>query len=359
MFGRDDDNVQLRSLYNKSVINVSLLLPLSRNGKVVKNFVEFYQGVLLGLEDIKRSGISVHLSLYNTDATMQRVREIVQSADFASTDLIIGPVYDENMEPVVQFAYENGVAVVSPLSVVEHISSPLIYQMTPAPADKYRKLLEFIAGDKNIVYIATAHPDKDMESDLRPLLPQSTHVINYTKGTQDEFERALNRRGENIYIVSCVNEFTVDEILAKISSIQNNIVARSAEPLDIHIVGNSLWPRFRSNIDRDLFFKLNLCYVASYHADRSNRLIYDFDGRYMAAFSVSPTLYAYRGYDAVRLFVGASKTAGGALIDRLNDFDKPLLQMRYHFVPATDGNNVNTNWALVFYNNNYSIEVQQ
>ena len=353
--------IAVADLSQKEVIEVALMLPLKvGESPANRGFIEFYKGVLLGLEELKAEGISTNLSLYNTSRSLDSVREIVDSPDFQGSDIIIGPVYEENLPPVLDFAQRNGRAVVFPLAALEGEGSPVLYQMPPPDSTKYDKLLGLLAVDKNIVYVTTSQPDKDMDEGLRPHLSASTRTLQYARNVSaTAIAGMLDRKGENVFVISCDDEFTVDEILAKISSMQNNIVARGT-PLDLHIVGSSRWARFRGNMDRNLYFKLRLSYVTNYHVDRGNDLVRDFDGRYIGAFGTIPTPYSYRGYDAAKLFVGAAKAPGADFTAKVNENARPLLQMSYEFSSDAPGGTLvnNDNWALVRYGSDYTIEVK-
>ncbi|HCP59335.1 MAG TPA: transcriptional regulator, partial [Alistipes obesi] len=68
----------------------------------------FYQGFLLGLDSVKiRQGISAEVHLYNTARDTARIREIVERDEaFRKSDLIVGPVYEEGLTPIIRFAEE-------------------------------------------------------------------------------------------------------------------------------------------------------------------------------------------------------------------------------------------------------------
>ena len=347
---------------DRSQLNVAMLLPLrNESGTANRNYLEFYQGALLAFEELKAQGISAHLSLYNTARSSKEVYELVEAPDFANTDLIIGPVYEECFAPVLDFAENHRVAVVSPLATLEQENSPMLYQMAPNPQNKTDKLKEFFTEDKNVIYLLTTSRNAEFDEEVKPLLPANTRYVNYAKSLQAaSIEPYISKEKENVFVISCTDEFTVDEILAKLSSMQNNLAARSIMNPDIRVIGSSHWSRFQSNIDKNLYFKLKLTFVTSYHADRSNPLVKEFNKRYIKAFGMIPSLYSYRGYDAVKLFVDATfDRNGGDFTDKVNQSDAVLLQMPYRFVRQGYGrSNVNDQWALVCYNNDYTIEVR-
>ncbi|MBQ4278408.1 MAG: LysM peptidoglycan-binding domain-containing protein [Rikenellaceae bacterium] len=353
-------NTQVKAINPSHTLNVAMLLPFQNNARQDKGFVEFYQGALLALEDLKTSGTSVQLTLYSTGRSADETRQIVRSDGFDRTDLIIGPVYEECLEPVLRFADGHGVPVVSPLADMPRTNAPLLYQVAPpdrAKADKIRKIL---APEKNIIVVRGGTADTEFEQEIIPLLPSGYKQLSYTRGMPTStIENILSGDKENVFVLLPANENTVEEILARISSVQNNLIARSIKNPAIQVLGTSQWSRFR-NIDKTLYFKLNLAYVTSYHADRSDPRVMSFDKRYIAAFGAIPTLYAYRGYDVAKLFARAMTRAGaGSLTDELNHTDPALLlQTPYCFQGAATEKKVNTEWALVQYKNDFTIEVR-
>ena len=78
--------VTFRALRRSEPLDVALMLPISVKGRANSNYLEFYQGFLLGLEQVKqRYGYSVELTFYNT------------GRDSAAIDRIVGGLEKPNM----------------------------------------------------------------------------------------------------------------------------------------------------------------------------------------------------------------------------------------------------------------------
>lgn len=120
------ESASIRPVDVTGVIKVAMLLPLKGAGVSGRQFLEFYQGALLALEELKTSGISVKVDLFNTGKSAAETAEILQQPELQNANLIIGPVYDECFPPVAAFAAQHGIPVVSPLAVVESVDSPLL-----------------------------------------------------------------------------------------------------------------------------------------------------------------------------------------------------------------------------------------
>ncbi len=346
-----------RILTGKSVPNIAVMLPMENVGKNDKNFKEFYQGVLLALEDFKSEGISTSVKLFNTARSEQKVNAIVTSDSFSDIDLIIGPVYSEEASPAIRYAEAYGIPIVSPLADIKAQSHNL-YQLAPGADTKYDKLADLLTAASNIVLISSSDDNREFSSEISRAIKAPYSRYNYNSATdQGRIANIIDWNRPNVFIILSDTELGVDRALAGISSAYNNISSRTSRQADIHVIGNSKWARYNS-LDKNLYFKLNVHYVSSYHADRTSDRVLDFDKRYITAFDNLPSLYAYRGYDAAKIFVGQ-------LMNGEYDFNTPStrefrpLVVPYRFASTSENpSHNNTEWVVVHYKNDYTIEVR-
>jgi len=354
-----DGDLAVKAIDVTRPVRIALLLPLKTGERSNGQFVEFYQGVLLALEELKAAGVSAKVDLFDVGRSAQAMEEVLRNPELAEADLMIGPVYDECYATAAAFAARNGIPVVSPLAPVESADNNLLFQVAPDPAAKTGKLGAELAAERNVIVFSGASNDAEFAAEIGPLLPSSVHRLTYSKGMGNAaLESVLSGDRENAIVVLSSDETTTDAILAYIASVQNSLVARSVMNPSIRVIGSPRWARFR-NIDRKLFFKLNLRYVASYHADRWNERVAGFDRRYIAEFGALPSLYAYRGYDVAKLFVGAVHLHGAQFAEYLNRGELPLLETPYRFEQTRPGGKYeNREWPLVRYGSDFTIGVE-
>ena len=354
-----NENMSVKAVDITSPMRVAVLLPMRVNGSPGRQFLEFYQGVLLALEELKADGISTQVDLFNTARSATEVESLLKRPELQQADLIIGPVYDECFPPVAAFAAERGIPVVSPLAEVRSADNSLLFQVAPVASSKYEKVKDDLSDARHVIVISSAQNDTEFAGEIAPFIPKSAKRINYVRNMSTEtLASQLSREKDNVIVVLSEDETTSESILAYIGSICSGMAAKEGKEPVVRVISSSRWARFR-NIDKDLFFKLNLRYVTSYHADRNNERVLNFDNRYISAFGALPSLYAYRGYDVAKLFVGKLKLHGAEFISYLNDADLPLLQTPYRFEQQQPGHRYeNREWALVCYNGNYTIEVK-
>ena len=344
---------KLLTLAPDAALRLSLLLPATTDGRPNASYTEFYQGFLLGVDRLRRDGRSVRLDVFDTAHDPAKVATLVADSTLARSQLIVGPVYEDELAPVLRIAEQEGIPVVSPLATIDHTHSDVLFQMAPDPARKYAKLARPLNSGRRVVLIYSQHTDTAFEQAVKALIPDVGYeTFRYEQGSN--IGSILSARDSALLVVLSGKETEVDSILAALASASSNIIARGHSAPQYDVIGGPHWNRF-DNIDRNLFFKNRVTFISTYHAKRDDERIRTFDNRYISAFGSLPTLYSYRGYDAAVLF-------GSAMFDDINGFfdDETFtpLQTPYRFTRTADGNRVNTEWVRVVYNDNYTITLE-
>lgn len=371
-------NINFKALRGRDTLHVSLLLPLtSSSGAVAPMFEEFYQGFLLGVEDLKESGRNVSVSLFNTKRSSSEVAQIVADEEFRRSDLIVGPVYEELLADVVAYAQRESIPVVSPLATLQKSGSGVLFQMAPIADHRYDKIGDLLSDSVDVTLIYTEQTDRQYEAEVKALLgekPYNTHTYEYEHpSVVAEREREAKKLNEEVepspsdlsplihdtapttFFIMSDNETDVDRVLSAFASAQIGLRSKSLTVSKFSIVNNSKWNRY-TNIDRAMFFRNNVTAFTSYHAKRDSDVIKKFDSRYAEEFGALPSLYSYRGYDVAKIF-------GRGLY---SDIEYGMegrtftpLQTTYRFQKMRGKESrANQNWIRVNYKNNFTITTE-
>ncbi len=359
--GRDVPEVEFRALPSRERLKVAMLLPITSEKGTNENFVEYYQGFLIGLDSVKRRGYSVDLHLYDTGRDSVQIHDIITGEEFASMHLIVGPVYEKDLHPVVEFAEEHSIPVVSPLATLLHTDSDVVFQMAPDAAYKNEAVGD-IFDNRRITLIYGSGTDKHFEQEVLEMIGDreyTTHTYKYAhpsaRSSASNLTSLLNNSDDNIFVVMSSSEVEVDRILAGLSSANTGLVSRGIRTPNYTVLGNTRWNR-HGNIDRSLFFTDRVIMISSYHAKRSNSTVRHFDSAYMRAFSSLPTRYSYRGYDAAVIFCPAM--FGDIEYDMAGRRYMPL-QTIYRFTQSDDKRtHVNRHWMRIGYNRDFTITAE-
>ena len=374
---------KFRTLKQGDRAEVALMLPLGSEERPLQNYLDFYRGFLMGLDSVRMAGHSVNLSLYNTAHDYNRVSEIISSGALDKADLVVGPVYEDELIPVAAALQDKQIPIVSPLANLAQTTSNSVFQMSPSLSSKLAKVRGMFDGSKRVVIISTESIDKDFDAEVRSMLRDTSYVVEHKYIYEHpsiiekrEKEREKMReaglevdetpspsdmspllRGEQptVIVVTADNEIEVDRILAAIASANIALTARSQRVVPFVVYGNNRWNRYR-NIDRAILFSNNVTMLSTYHARRSEPKIKAFDKAFVEEFDTLPSLYAYRGYDAALVFV---KALYGAMETGLEGAHSMPLLTPYTFeADATSGVRINNQWIKLNYNSNFTITTE-
>ena len=251
------------------VLNVALMLPMHRGDKAVPAFVDLYRGSLLALEDLRRSGYSINVSVYDTKRSVFRISEIVDSEAFASTDLIVGPISADELSAVLPFAEKNNIPVITPLSDINpsELSSHVLFQMQADGKYKYDKYAHLFDGSHqtNIIY-GPANDNAYLEDILEATKALSVRRINAVTGTNGISFYMRNADGSNgstitpaqltaadgrsVVAIVADRDYIIEKILLAIGE----VVKKSARgDNDCVVIGNRKWDSL-DYMDRTGFF---------------------------------------------------------------------------------------------------------
>lgn len=356
--------------------SVALMLPMSMDGKVSQNYLDFYQGFLLAADHLRMDGMQIQIDLFNTAHSHEKVSQIIESGRLDSANLIIGPVYEDTLIPVANYAVQHSIPVVSPLANLTQANGANIFQMSPRTDTKYNKVSELFDGSRRVVFISSDTTDSDFEAEVKQILGDREYishkyiyehpsVIEKREKARQEGEEVppspsdlsplLDSDQQSVFVITAATEVETDRILAALASANISLRARSINASPYVVFGNNKWNRYR-NIDRSLFFSNNVIMLSTYHIDRSNSLIQAFSSQYVKAFDMLPSLYAYRGYDAAQIFIRSLYDKMRSALE--GSYFSPL-QTPYTFTKDSNTNiHVNNEWVRVNYNSNFTITAQ-
>ncbi len=381
-----------RTLKQGERAEVALMLPLGSEEQPSQNYLDFYRGFLIGLDSVRMSGHSVNLSLYNTKHDYNRVTEIIASGALDRANLVVGPIYEDELIPVATALQGKGVPVVSPLANLTQSVGNHIFQMSPSQGSKLSKVREMFDGSKRVVIISTDNVDKEFDAEVRSMLKDTSYVVEHKyiyehpsiiekrEKEREKLREKLREEGvadslmmiddtpspsdmspllrgdqPTVVVITANNEVEVDRILAAIASANIALTARSQRVVPFVVFGNNRWNRYR-NIDRAILFSNNVTMLSTYHARRSEPKIKNFDRRFVGEFGSLPSLYAYRGYDAAVVFV---KSLYGAMETGLEGAHTMPLLTPYTFeADPTSGVRINNQWIKVNYNSKFTITTE-
>jgi len=356
-----------RKNYDK--LTVSLLLPLGSSNdsiknkdiKQPKNFLEFYQGFLLALEDIKKAnpGIQLKINVVDTDE-YQSSSNIIESGILDNSNIIIGPVFTENIEPILKYANRQGIYVVSPMDPTSDYFADEyfnFYQVSTPVSYQQRGILSAVNIFSNVTLIfedTGTNPDNlvKITQDVLESGKIRYNTVSYSilKGRSilPNMEHQLKQDKVNHVIVASNSEAFVSDVLRNLN------LLKSQKDYNIVIYGTPRWRSFET-IDINYYHGMNLNISMQYYVDYNKDNIKEFLSKFRAIYNSEPSPYAFQAYDIASYFIGNMWRHGNDFINNTQDYKMEMLHSDYNFTrKENNGGYINTAIRRVIYKPDFS-----
>lgn len=183
----------------KSTYQVAVLLPFMQND-IIENpkhltnewVINLYEGILLGANDLKSMGINVTLHLYDTEKDGRTTEKILELDELKHMDLIIGPLYPEPVKIASEFAFEQKINMVNPLSSNSSIvkNNPYSFLFMPSQEAQALYAAEYISEimiNKNaFIFYGTSARDSIMAHSYKKEIESKGFTVCHIEGVNKE-----------------------------------------------------------------------------------------------------------------------------------------------------------------------------
>jgi len=323
------------------------------------NFVEFYGGALIAVQDMKEQGIIADVSIFDI-ADAYALRTLINSQRLENADLIIGPIYAASLNELLPYAKERNIPVISPLDPgAESLLSdyPNLFQVPPSIACQQLKLLSGISPlNDRILLVYEDGEDRSLLDAYRSILSGARFLsllpYKVAKGIaiRDSIRNRLVLDKENRIIVASNSEALVSDLTSNLSPLQS----RFKYPITLY--GQARWRSFE-NVDISSLHAMNLHLVTPFFVDYKDADVKNFVHRYRKDFNADPSQFAFQGYDVMKFFITALHHYGPHFGDCISLLQAKLLQGTYQFRMMTPQRGfINTGASLIRYTPEFDIK---
>ena len=362
---------QVYPLKEVNIIKIALLLPfgLKENIAITKapreQMVEYLEGFLLALKELKKEGISINLQLYDIGSGIQEIPSILRIKEIQDIHLLIGGQYEEQIKLLSRFSTEKNIPYVIPLTPRgnEPFYNPNVYQVNPPPSHLHSKASMAFSnkyGKENIIIVSDetgASNQKEfielLKQDLQDKrIPYKTVTLG--AGFFNDIKILLNNNQKNIIIPSDDSAETLSKLTAQLKS-----VVESQPGLSLSLFGYPEWQVHSSRFSDD-FFRLNTTFYTNFYSEPISLNVRTFYSTFYKYYSKvlgnSFPKFGMYGYDTGMYFVRLINRYGSQFDSNVNDLRYTGLQTDFCFERVNNwGGFINTNMYFINYNSDYSI----
>jgi LysM repeat protein len=369
-----EEKTEIADLFRKGFdkIDAVLLLPMGGDPDSLfynesskgerHNFLDFCQGFLLALEDLKskNSDLEINLRIIDTE-DHNSTQEIISEGLLRDIDIVVGPVYEEELQPVLEYCHKQKTYVISPMdSRSEHyageydnffqVSTPAIHQQKGmlSTLNMFSKVTVIFEKNGNIT-----HPVVERTTQLLSSEGVRYNILSYGildgRSILPSIQEQLDPTALNHIIVASESEAFVSDVLRNLNLI------KTTENYEIVIHGTPAWRNFNT-IDISYYHDMNLNIPMQYHIDYSRKNTIEFVGKYRALYNSEPSPYSFQAYDIALYFFGNMHKYGNHFLENASGYKMEMLQSDYNFIRNNpDEGYINTATRRVIFKPDYSI----
>jgi len=353
-----------------NTIKVALFLPFGIRDTTIQKaiqsrMVEYYEGFLLALEDIKKEAISVDLQVYDTGAGTKEIQDTLKKKAMQDVDLLIGGLFDEQIKLLSRFAKDKGIPYIIPVTSQsnEPLNNPNVYQINTPQSYLYSKASSAFCNKyrRDNIIIVSDETGTAGKKDFIDLLKQDLQDKNIPYKTIaleatffNDVKSLLNSNQNNVIIPSDASAETLSKLIMPLESI-----IEDQPVLSLSLFGYPDWQVHSAKYSSD-FFRLNATYYTGFYFDPASPDVKNFYSTfykfYTRVLGNNYPKYGMLGYDTGMYFIRLIHAYGTPFDFHINDLQYRGVQTDFYFERVNNwGGFINTNMYLINYNQDYSI----
>lgn len=285
--------------------------------------IEFYEGVMMALDSLKREGLSLFVDVYDTERDTTVVKGLLQLRTLQEADLILGPLTSSNLALVAEFAKTNQKVLVSPLNSRSDITTnnPYYLQISPSfevhskyiisQLDKIKPFRRYRSQEPEIPnYVVLA-----LESDSNRVASLQADYAIYKNNFEARLPTIIRKKVEldvedikpmlqkgrlNVVVIPTDSkESFVYNSLRELQKLVDKVEPHKG--YNIAVIGMNRW-RYYNRINFEYYEYLNLHFTSDYLAT-NNSYVRAFKRDYKALYGIGSREFALKGFD-IMLFCG-------------------------------------------------------
>ena len=211
-------------------IRLGIMLPLQNVNIDGKRMVEYYRGVLMACDSLRKEGISVDVKAWNLSEDSD-IQSVLSDPSAKNRDLIIGPFYEKFVARLSSFAKANGIMMVVPFSIhsSEIYTNPYLFQIYQHHDEQNestgRRVSEWF-HDYHPIIVDGGDAQSTKGAFTAVLRQQLTdHNISYNvtslKSADADFAHAFASNMPNIVILNTANLTSLSGLFSKLNQLMS------------------------------------------------------------------------------------------------------------------------------------------
>ena len=346
-----------------NAVKIGVMLPLHDVDGDGKRMVEYYRGILMACDYLKKKGISTDVHAWNVPIDAD-IRATLLQEGANKCDIIFGPLYTKQVSPLANFCKTYGIKMVIPFSIngddVERNKE--IYQVYQSPESLNDATIKaFLKRFTNVHPIFVDCNDSTSRKGnftfgLRKELEKRN--INYSitnvNSSIDQFAKAFVPSKQNVVILNTGRMPQLTAVLNKLDEFDAKFPGAA-----ISLFGYTEWLMY-AKYHKDRFYKYDTYIPSTFYYNASATRTQSLETAYQHWFHqpmmIAQPRFAITGYDHAMFFIMGVKNKGKEFVGEKQQVNYQPVQTPLNFVKTSKGGYKNKNFQLIHYTFNHQIE---
>lgn len=331
------------TLLDVNKISIGIVLPFvnKSNGKSAR-FVEYYEGFLLALSEMKAKGLSANVYTFDigSDTGTDKLRSLLDTYEMKYLDVIIGGVSPEQVAVIADFAKKQGIKYVVPFPTkVDNIqTNAQVFQVNAPHSILYSNVAKTFTNlfpSANIIYVTENGVKGDRADFIEALnleLPRAGMIatsVDANQNLETTLASKLDPTRKNVIVPTSASAKMLSALLPALQ-----VISTESPTINISLFGHTDWQTY-GQYTRDFAKYDTYIYTPFFFNEndyRSKQFIADYKKWYNNKSMINTyPRYAVLGYDTGISLLTALQRSGKDFESNTNSLSVSSLQTPFLF----------------------------
>lgn len=345
-------------------IRAALILPfLDVPSSESSRMVEYYEGFLMAVDSLKKSGVSIDLYTYNSGGEQQSIQALLAKEEMKRMDIIFGPRHQSHIAPLSAFCKKHDIRLVVPFSSKdgEVFNNPMIYQVNTPQSYLYSEVYDHFVrlfDQAQVIFIEAADEGQKNEF-IQGLKAELAARSIPTRSVSDEADAEqlkglLDLERDNIFVPTSGSNPTLIKVLPQLV-----LTVRENPDASIHLFGYPEWQTYTKD-HLDAFFEIDTYFYSSFYTNNllpaAIRFTADYRSWYAKEMDDRYPKYGMLGFDTGYFFLKGLATHGSKFEQKMNGMNLIPIQTGFKFSRVNNwGGFINRKVFFVHFTKEYEL----
>lgn len=345
-------------------LRIGVLLPMQDNSDYAKRYIEFYRGLLMACDSVRREGANLEVYGWNSGTTADTMQVITQLPELAEMDIIFGPAEAAQIPVLARFCRGRNIRLVLPFSNNFNLNDfPTVYAATATQTvvtQSAADLIMRVKQNRNYILVKSNMPDargaafSDAMAKAAREYGTKLHIVNIG-ADNTAWASVMNQYQENCIILDNTGVDALGNLFNKLDAFK-----REHPNYTISLQGYSEWQGYVSKYKAKMH-EYDTYTFCTYYRFSEAPLVQRIEGLYQQYFKtpmrkVLPEM-GLMGFDLGYYFIHGISALGSSFDVRQSEMHYEPLQHSYYFERVGTGDGfANRAIQLIHYNPNNALE---